>query len=322
MEVILKILVFIAFLVLIGGCDIGVPRAYAPSDPPMADAPEFKLSQIVGTYRSADPKMFFWPAMKQNAQGEWVVPMSFDEKLAARQAIGASSDSMEIYQEQLDSLKAELNTKFAAKNLELEKLFGENQCYAYCDPEDFLCDPEDALVLFVDAWKVTEDPEELKAIEYCQSNQSERQGFEDEKKAELRPIEIKLSSAVESLLGAIGNNNYFSDLKNFVIVYNISLPENERLQIQLQYKDVVYTNNEGGGITNIEFDSLNGYLTFDLPGLQPNTAQIATDKFIRVDLEMKTMASGFKVDGDIKRIDKKSYVEELGRFSSSGKIVR
>lgn len=316
----------LAAVAAFGGCHVGVNKAYAPTKPPVANAPEFKASQLLGHYQADSPKMFLWPTTKQNAKGVWV-PMTMEEKLVARQTIGAKSDDMKTYSDQISQLEKELNSKFTLKQVELEKSFTEMQCYSYCDPDDFLCDPEDSSVLFVDTWKVTEVPEEIQIIATCQANQEERQGFESEKDIALEPLQESLKTAVEELLGAIGDSNYYEGIQGFQLNYNPGLESGNALNIQLNFKfgdsKMELTNSVGGGITHVEFDAVNGYLSFETAGMVPGSSKIDPKQILKYDLEIAfDGADDLRVEGDIKLIDKKTHSEKIGRFSSSGKISR
>ncbi len=335
----LKIL-FLLFLLPWGviNCSLDVKKAVAPTNPPQVEKNIFSASQVRGHYQTdGSPKMFKWPVDKWNEDKTQLLPMTFAEKVQARQTITAYSEEVELYTQEFTALEKEINLKYENKLKELENRFLTNQCYSFCDPDSLFCDPEDSSVLIVDDWKLPENEEETLAIASCQENQSQRENisedFEYEINEKVEPLRIKAGQAALALLQTVGDRNYFTELTSFEFFFGpyecssnkgcllSNEVESDKIYIRLQFGDLVLTNFDGDSgdlrVYDVGFDPAQGFLVFKTPAIDFENSQSIYGE-ITYDLELLPGLGVLRADGDIRVKENEVDKEFIGRFSSAG----
>ncbi len=328
------------FLIL--ACSMDVKKAYAPTAPPKVEKSNFAAAQIEGSFEAGTTLMFLWPEKIWNEEAQALVPMTFSQQAESRKNIVRYSEEKDIFEAKYIEAAQALEIKYTKIKSDLVEAYRDLKCYSYCDPDDFFCEPDNPDILFQDTWKPTEDPEELEIIAQCQANEKTRENIEEEKDLEAQekvvPLREKAGEAAQNLLNAVGDRNFFNNLASFQLKYGklkscyvdnsgecLNINEGEKgLLIRVTFSGGGFSNAMGddslGDVTNIQFDTENGFLTFSIPALdfEKNNEQYGE---IHFDLELNPKGDQLAVVGDIRLENYESGSTRIGRFSSSGQLL-
>jgi hypothetical protein len=249
---------------------------------------------------------------------------------------------VELYTQKFTQLEGEINKKYDKLLVDLENEFKEKQCYSFCDPDiSLFCDPSDDSVLTVDDWVVGETPEEQALIAECQENQIQRENIGDEKEDEIdekvEPLRQKAGEAALALLQTVGDRNYFTEITSFELFYgSFQCRMNEGCEkledaeegtfARIGFGSTVLNNfennNESLKLENLSLDAPNGFLQFTTPAIDFENGNKVYGQ-IFYDLEfIETDQGVLRLDGDIRVTDFSTGEERIGRFSSSGRVVK
>lgn len=329
-------------MVLFASCSLEVKKAIAPTDPPQVEKNVFSASEIRGHYQTdGSPKMFKWPVEKWNSDETRLIPMSFSEKVYARQLITGYSEDVETFTLQYTEMEQSIVQKYETLSKDLESDFLANRCYSYCDPDSLFCDPSDDSVLEVDDWKVGETEEEAAIISSCQENQSQRENIDDDFDREIeqkvQPLRIKAGEAALALLQTVGDRNYFDEITSFEFFYGPYLClegegcrrdealKNDNVYVRIKFGELVLTNFEGNTnelrVYDLQLDPSQGFLVFKTPAIDFENSNTVYGE-ITYDLEFISGNNMLRVDGDIRVLENQSKTEKIGRFSSAGQLTR
>ena len=335
----------ILFSLLCGGCSLDVRKATAPTNPPKVTKSDFNVSQITGRFeQTGAAKMFLWPVNICDDNEENCRPMTFEEKVVARQKITAFADDLTLWEERAEDAEIELETKYTKLKKDLAEWSLTNKCYSLCVPDGgIFCLPDEPNLEPIDDWKEPADQAEEQLIASCQVNQNDRATIDDkkalEKQEKVIPLFENAGIAGEALLNEVGNRNFFGTLNKLEFLFGkvnctseVEFCQKTKNQENLFVKTLwrpdkgedVYISNfveksSKWELEIIEFDKKGGFLVMKMPAVDVDRGNEVYGE-LTYDLEFVPDGERVKVNGDIRLLDFETNQERIGRIALSGKM--